>query len=59
MNYKNESLAVAQTLIAPELRKSKQIGQHSRGSRRTSSKLRSAAREARDVARYGAGSVGS
>ena len=59
MNYKNESIAVAQTLITPDLRKSNKIARQSRGSRRTSSKLRSAAREARDAGRDGAASIGS
>ena len=60
MNYKNESLAEAQAVITPDLRKSNKIAKQSQGSRRrTSSKLRSAAREAREPAREGAGSISS
>ena len=57
MNSKNGSIAQAQTLITPKMRKSHNKAESiSRGTHRQASNLRSAAKEARDAAKEGDGS---
>ena len=42
MHYKNEAMAIAMTLVTPDMRKSNKLAKISGGSRRANSKLRTA-----------------